>query len=513
MELQKIALILLIIFEFSNSETAQNKVESTKGLGLLLNVGKVYMKKSVINTLVGISFPGKIDLKTYIGELNKTEVEVNKIIAIPGLATDTFGKPLGDKFKVIGDDLDDIEKILYDVSQYHDTSASDPKEYLCKLEMSEVTLEFITEITRGINSFMKPIDYTVTEAKLISNPEMYEKIYSTVLLIHEFVQEKKNHIKERLEVMNALANDFVPPQLPYLLDTLKCLQSGELEHVEIRYCDKSKTGLFCEVSVNVHKKLTEYEKFTPIVYEDVQIRGHEIGQIFVQDENKHWALIDCDETIDTEYDTNEDLDEFGECDVIPYQNECTAVVLSTEYDKILKYCNFTMRGDVVPIRRSKTGILLHGEDFLVKEVDPKDSSVINILQNKYPVHIVTNNNLAVTLKDREILLKPYYTSTERTVQYTYLPQSFIESMKSSAKQSDLLTDIEFTHIVDLIYGLLFLLVIPVLLTLCCCSAKNSEVIVTWKENRKYEKAKQKSKSESNLEENSKFMREMRPLKR
>jgi hypothetical protein len=513
MELQKIALILMIIFEISNSEAVQNKVESTKGLGLLLNVGKVYMKKSVINTLVGISFPSSFDFNSYVKELNKSETEIRKIIAMPALGTDRFGKTIGELIRVIGDDLDDIEKILKDMTQYHDTTAPETKEYLCKLEMSEVTISFLTDITRGIISFMKPIDLTLTEQKLIASPDIYEELYSTVLLIHEFVQEKKSHIKERLEVMNALANDFVPSQLPYLLDTLKCLQSGELEHIEIRYCDKAKTGLFCEVSVNVHKKLTEYEKFTPIVYENVQIRGHEVGQIFVQDENKHWALIDCDETIDTEYDTNEDLDEFGECDVIPYQNECTAVVLSTEYDKILKHCNFTMRGDIIPIRRSKTGILLHGEDFLVKEVDPKDSSVINILQNKYPVHIVTNNNLAVTLKDREILLKPYYTSTERTVQYTYLPQSFIESMKSSAKQSDLLTDIEFTHIVDLIYGLLFLLVIPVLLTLCCCSAKNSEVIVTWKENRKYEKAKQKSKSESNLEENSKFMREMRPLKR
>jgi hypothetical protein len=502
---------------YCNAESVQNNEETTKGLGLLLNIGKIYMKKSVTNTLVGLNFPGKLEIIEFVKEINKTEAEIRKLTNIPALLVDKYGTPLLESFKIIASDLDDLEKILYDISSYHDATAPDKAEYLCLLSLTEVKIDYFTEILRGVKSFMSSLDLTLTEAKVNADPNLYEKIYTTVLLIHDFIQEKKNHIKERLTVMNNLANDQVPPQLPYLLDELKCLQSGDLENIVINFCDKTKTGLFCELSVSVHKTLTEYEKFTPIVYENVQLRGHKLGQIFVQDENKRWALIDCDENLDTEYDNDEDLDEFGECDIIPYQNECTAVIMSTEYDKILRYCNFTSKGEIIPIRRSKTGVLLQGEKFVVKEVDTRDNSVINILQDKFPVHIITNNNLAVTLKDREIVLKPFYTTTAKSIQHTYLTQKFIDSMKKSAEQSDLLEELEFTHIVDLVYGILFLITIPILLTICCCSVKNSEMMISWKENRdfmarEYKRAR-KSKSETNLEENAKFLREMKPITR
>jgi hypothetical protein len=35
------------------------------------------------------------------------------------------------------------------------------------------------------------IDITATEAKITADKTLYEKIYTTVLLIHDFVQEKK----------------------------------------------------------------------------------------------------------------------------------------------------------------------------------------------------------------------------------------------------------------------------------------------------------------------------------
>jgi hypothetical protein len=172
------------------------------------------------------------------------------------------------------------------------------------------------------------------------------------------------------------------------------------------------------LTISVHKKLAEYEKYVPIVYDDVQIRAHKNGQTFVQDENKHWGLVECEEDKINDYDVDYDIEDFSECTVLPYQNECTNVVMTNEFDKILKYCNFTSKGDIVPIQRSKTGVLLHGEDFLVKEVDPKDNSVVNILQDKYPVHIESKYNLAITLKDRELVMRPYKTDIVRAVDYT-----------------------------------------------------------------------------------------------
>jgi hypothetical protein len=238
--------------------------KSTKGLGLLYNIGKIYIKKSVINTVVGMNMPGNIDITTFISELNKTEIEVDKLTAIPAFTVTTYWNPIQRPIEAIGKIekiyLDEIEKIRMDISNFHDVTARDTQTYDCKLTMTDIPITFLSDITRGVKSFLSGIDLAATEVKIVADKSIYEKIYTTVLLIHDFIQEKKNNIRERLEVMNSLSNNIIPPALPYLLDSLECLQSGDLEHIDIVYCDRSKIGLFCELTVSVHKKLAEYEK-------------------------------------------------------------------------------------------------------------------------------------------------------------------------------------------------------------------------------------------------------------
>jgi hypothetical protein len=125
-----------------------------------------------------------------------------------------------------------------------------------------------------------------------------------------------------------LSNRIIPPQLTYLLDSSECLQAGDLEHIDIVYCDRSKIGLFWELTVSIHKKLTEYEKCVPIVYDDIQIRAYENGHTFVKDENNHWGLVDCEEKNINDYDIDYEIEDFSECTVLPYQNECTDVVMT-----------------------------------------------------------------------------------------------------------------------------------------------------------------------------------------
>jgi hypothetical protein len=42
--------------------------KSLKGLGLLYNIGKIYIKKSVINTVVDLHMPGKMAIASFISE-------------------------------------------------------------------------------------------------------------------------------------------------------------------------------------------------------------------------------------------------------------------------------------------------------------------------------------------------------------------------------------------------------------------------------------------------------------
>jgi hypothetical protein len=63
--------------------------------------------------------------------------------------------------------------------------------------MTDIPITFLTDITRRFKSFMFGIDITATEAKITADKTLYEKIYTTVLLIHDFVQEKKNKTRSK----------------------------------------------------------------------------------------------------------------------------------------------------------------------------------------------------------------------------------------------------------------------------------------------------------------------------
>jgi hypothetical protein len=51
-------------------------------------------------------------------------------------------------------------------------------------------------------------------------------------------------------------------------------------------------------------------------------------------------------------------------------------------------------------------------------------------------------------------------------------------------------------------------VIPVLISLCCYNIKNSELVLAWKDKKMNRKAKKKSKSQQNVAENARLLKEI-----
>jgi hypothetical protein len=92
---------------------------------------------------------------------------------------------------------------------------------------------------------------------------------------------------DRIEVMEGLANGNISPRLPFLLESLDCLKSGELQYLIINFCDRSKVGLFCEMSMNIHKIVTEYLKYLPLSYNNVRFRAEKNNQILVKSLTNH----------------------------------------------------------------------------------------------------------------------------------------------------------------------------------------------------------------------------------
>lgn len=475
-------LLLSYLIDKANSETNQN-TEVITGFGLLINTGPIYVQKASINTVVSVHFPSKMDIPLLTTELHKVETEVEKISNMGLLDVEKFSAPLNKSFDAITYELEYIDKILTDMSTYVDESKVHPDQYLCDLKFEVIDLEYIKDIVRGVQSFVSQVDVTVDAAKIALDNKKFEHIISTVILVKEFLTDHKEYLLERLDAMNALTNGFIPSKLIFHLETLPCVSSGDLEDINLNFCDKTKEGLLCELDITAHKNIQEYSRFTPVIYDGVHIRAENSDQKFIRSNNGQWETLTCNDKDESPYDEEKRLGEFSDCISTPYINDCSRNFLTQNYDKILKHCNFTYSESFDPIVRTITGILVQSDEVTVKEIDRTDNHAKTILNFKFPMHITSPDNIAATVGDKEILLKPVRKDVQRKVLYTYLTDEFIEQMKASAKKSDFLTNLETHTIFSFIFVILFAFVLPVTLIMCFLSIKHSNQFLQWKDKR------------------------------
>ena len=146
-----------------------------------------------------------------------------------------------------------------------------------------------------------------------------------------------------------------------------------------------------------------------------------------------------------------------------------------------------------------------GNDLITRELSGLTHQTKMVFPPKYPVHIVTNDDISVTYGEKEILLKPVMKVPTRKVTYTYLSDDFISKMKNSAAQRDVIEDIEIQHIVGISFMVVIIILIPIVLTLCIIDLKRSRKCLNWcKKNRK-----NMQEAAQNLAENRQMLKQKR----
>ena len=482
-------------------------------LGLLKKVGKIEVKKGMENMIMSILFPSNHSYIEYDNLIRIIKNDIKKILKIPALEkSGKYFKTNEGHFSNIDINLEFIEKSLNDISKFHNDQPITTKQYTCDLEFARIEPEFIQEYVTSIDTLIKPLDLTATY-ETFEKPETKDKynlFLTNILLIKNLVADLKNAIVERIKAMDNLANGKVPDDLIFMLQTKNCMPNGQLENLEINFCHKTSIGLFCELQINIYKSVQEYDKYIPVVYKGVQLRAESTDQLFVKSGN-NWGLIDCEENIDPEYDDNDNvIDLFNECNFKHYENACIKAIEKDNFSIILKECNFT-HVSAQPVWRTETGILIMDTEtkLTIQELNPIDNRLQAFLPNKFPVHIISNKNLNVQFNDKHIVYTPTQTNTVTSIVYTYLSDEFIQSIIKSAEYSDLISGLTTKEYIDLTFLLLFIILVPIILTLCCIGIKRSEIWEKCKESKAQKIYNRTRKISKNFSENKRMMKEMR----
>ena len=165
-----------------------------------------------------------------------------------------------------------------DISMFHSNDPIIENNYVCDLEFEVVEPSYLENSVNAVKILIKAMDLTATidtfEKK--ETKSVYNIYMTNLLLIKELISDLKNTVVERIKTMDSLARGKVPPDLLFMLQTQSCMPTGQLESLEVNYCQKTKSGLYCELQVIIYKSIQEYEKYVPVVYKGVQLRAESV---------------------------------------------------------------------------------------------------------------------------------------------------------------------------------------------------------------------------------------------
>jgi hypothetical protein len=404
------------------------------------------------------------------------ELELTKWKNIPAVKDATYKVPLEGLIEEISTNLEYILKSVKDIANFRDNTRRNEQRYSCELEYKEINPHLFKTIESAFKRQSKNVDMNLAKAAIDTAPDKLDKLITNLIILNDIIKSERDDLLERLDLMDGLTKDFIPARLPFLLETLACLTSGDLEHVSVNYCDRNSHGLFCEIEVSTQKMVQEYRHYIPVAYKGVQMRAEYADQRFLRADDGSYYILDCVTDPEFDYDEETTLEKFDDCDIKPYINECMKYVWTTNYTKILQHCNFTTFGRPPLITRTLTGILLMGEGMITKELD-SDNHVRSIVPNNYPLHIITGNNIAITSGNKEIVLKPYYQPAESKIEYSYLSADFIDNMITQ----DFFKELTLYDKALMVLAGIVLIISPIMGAQCCHQIRTADWYMKWKD--------------------------------
>lgn len=365
-------LIFFAILRNSESTLTNSQLES--GLGVIIPISNIEIKKSIVNSLVGLVYPGNFVATEFYEIVKKITSKIFEIRAKPFMSNAKINESIQHDLAFLSDDLDYILKGLQDIHSYADPLVVKNLTYSCLLQFEEFHKSDLSNILQEISAFYSklPAEQTLTD-------ESTQILFQNFRHVKEIVKTLRNDIMSRTEEMVSIGANILPSTLAFYLETLKCIEPGFLQDVHVNFCSKISLGLFCEISLNSYKSIETYTKFSPIPYDDIIWIAENSEQILLKNRHNKYEIMSCEKDENDFYDDDEELMEMlTHCSTKSYDNTCARYLETSEYEKIINSCNFTKApADILPFQRTSLGILVSDKNAIVKEVDFASKSIKN----------------------------------------------------------------------------------------------------------------------------------------
>ena len=431
---------------------SNNTIE--KGLGLILRTGQIKVTKTLESNNVNVKVEVQTDPHYYDVYLKKLE----ELIKVKGALSIFTG--VSRNSEIIKQMINRMERTvvkiatqLFVISQHSNTEFKDPyTSTSCRVVLEPIPSDLVESVFLDASEFMGYINDSITEVSLpLMVQDIIYYLYHTEVAIGSLLEQSTG----RMKLLESLSSHEVSDDLPIVLQLQPCHDDINIEEITIKNCVNVDNGLSCQIELDIQKEFETVEKYSLINYQGVQLKLYQPDDILVKNNDGHFFLLRC--YLSDPFPSS--LDEYENCESIPYDNLCTEYLEQKEhFNEVLQNCNFSyaQRDSVISFEH---GILIQEEVTWIKELHPVSRAQIGIIKNKVPV-LIRSNALISIFHTNQLIIRPERQHSARGLNYTYLTDQNIEQLQSKASLLQIKEDIDRGDVVDIFMGTLLLIMTP-----------------------------------------------------
>ena len=467
-QVNKTTLLLLLIYSAMSFTTV---LAEPPQLGFIQLIGQVTVSTTQLLQQVSLTIPSTHDYEDYTNILTEIKTIQDKLIAIPALENGTvFYKSIGHILTEIKNDLVVIQSSLQAITTHKDKTVDKTLTSNCDILWRNLKPATLLTLSKGIIVATTNTKWEATVDDLTSYPAEYHTLYETLTKVHELLNDYAILVTDRVRLLDLMLNKQIGDELLSAISSKNCVKLANFESTKIIACFKHSKGISCNVEIAALTEQQIYQQFTPVNYRGLQLSAFDTESYFVKTLEDKWGILTCT------LDEDQQLDLFDYCSFTLYDNDCSAAFTSQDYSDYSSHCNFTRQTPKLHIRTT-TGILIQGEDLIIRLKDLTTGVLIKKIEQRPPLLVQSNYLIEIEKDGSFTQIKPTEEYTEEYIAESWLNEADIDNLELKNTVYEILDDISYGEYIDI--GLLILMgiIIPIIGVLL-----KNRPINTWNQN-------------------------------
>lgn len=470
-----------------------NALEASKTIGIMRKTGTI----NIANNIQQVEF--SLIIKTgnledpVLTWLSECQNKLASVLEIPAIKNPDSILTFGALSASVSQATEQSIKLISNIHQYKQAGKPTPQLRQCAGTIEDNVRDIVFMYKETLSSSYESLNPLWTVSDVKPKSVGFTTITNFYANIRSAAYDMRDHLEKLLHMLEALTSGVLNPALLANIQEHSCVDISAFDNIILRGCKKIDIGIYCELSVQIFGGVTQYNRYSPISYQGVEVRVPPNAYVVKGTDNDDTGLLYCD---------GEFLSTINRCKFQHWED--VKYLFSKDAATILKNCNFTFKTPNLPMQLPDQSILIQDSSY--------DLTISNLdginpvsLENLSPFIVSLNKNSRLNIdKDRvHIQYRGFLETAPTNLQVSIFNETFIAAMHLRALQQTL-WELNWEQL--LYFGLLLLQVVVAPVAIVTCAISIYTIFKSVKRRRRRKKDRQMSLKSlnTNYKENKRY---------